>query len=130
MQNATHWKNGIDDLRARAVEVMAAPARRCNHLQANETAACLAGVVSYVQRTHSLDEAQRACAELVRHDLAWATSFGSLPAERDGRVTEPVLLLAVVCRGLLEVAGAANLRAALSFWATETDPAVWSRLFA
>ena len=85
MQNATHWKNGIDDLRARAVDVMAAPARRANHLQANEAAACLAGVVSYVQRSHGLDEAQRAHAAAearadARADATPDSAFGMLGA--------------------------------------------------
>lgn len=66
---------------------------------------------------------QRACADLARHNAAWATSLGDLPRGIDGRTRE-VWFLAAAARGVLEVAGVANTRAALAFWATEDDPAV------
>jgi hypothetical protein len=53
-----------------------------------------------------------------------------LPAQYDGRVSEPIQLIAVVARSLLPIAGAENVRAALAFWASEDDPAIWQRIAA
>lgn len=132
MQNAHAYardRNSDADLRTLALDVATSPNVRAGQLSAAEVAACLAGVVSYIQNNLSMQEARTACAELVRHAPAWGSKFGSLPLA-GGYVSEPVLLLAVACRGLLEVAQVVTLRAALSFWATETDPAAWQRLFA
>lgn len=127
-QNA-YWRDHLDDLRARAVDVMTSPTVATAKLSAAQAASCLGGVVSYIDRRAGIDAAQRAAAALARHEDAWSSSFGSLP-HVNGVVSEHVVLLAVVCRGLLTCAGAVNLRSALSFWACEDDPAVWSRLFA
>ncbi len=130
MTTTQNWKaHDVDDLLARATDVMAAPSVRRGRISASEAAHALAGIASYIQRTSSLEAMQAACAALARHDDAWATSLRTLPSS-NGTVDQAVLLLAVVCRGLMEIAGTENVRAALAFWATETDPAVWQRLFA
>ena len=122
MATPMHWKDHIDDLRTRAesVRVATGPAS----MSPRTAAACLAGICGHISRKHSVDEMQRACAELVRFEKAWATSFGQLP-HTDGRVSEATQLLACVARGLIPVAGASAVRDALSFWAVETDPAEW-----
>lgn len=117
-----HWKNTIDDLRSRAMAVSTAPAD--TSMSARTAAACLSGIVGLISRRWTSDVMQRACAELVRHEPTWTSSFGRMPLE-NGFVSEPVQLLAVVARSLLPIAGAENLRAALSFWASEDDPAAW-----
>lgn len=124
------WNGRLDDLRSRAVEVMTSPSVRPARLSASEAAHALVGVMSWVQRQSSVEAMQEAAAELARFDDAWSSTFGTLPRRENGRVDEHVALMAVVCRGLIELAGAVNLRAALSFWATESDPAVWQKLFA
>lgn len=124
-----YWKDKIDDLRGLAMDVMAAPASH-EKISARAAARCFHGIVSHVSRKFGQDTMQRACAELVRHADAWSSSFARLPDNGTGFVAEPVMLLAVVARGLLEVAGPAHLRAALSFWATEDDPVAWSRVLA
>lgn len=125
-----HWKTAIDDLRDRARAVMAAPAADTGSMSSRTAAACLVGIVGLVSRRWSVDVMQRACADLVRHQMSWATSFGVLPALHDGMIAEPTQLIAVVARSLLPIAGAENLRAALAFWASEDDPAVWQTLAA
>lgn len=126
----TYWKNDIDDLLARATDVMAAPQLRRGSLNAAEAAHVLAGIMSLVQRLSGCEAAQKACADLVRHDAAWSSSFGDLPVLYNGRVSQEILLIAVVCRGLCEMTKPEALRAALSYWATETDPSAWAKLFA
>lgn len=121
MTNKVYWRDSIDDLRNRA-QMVAAPSSQS--LSARTAARCLSGVVSVMTRRWSVDLMQRTCAELVRHDEAWATQLGRLPHE-NGLVSEAMQLLAAIARGILPLAGEDNLRAALSFWATETDPRVW-----
>lgn len=126
-----NWKHGdLDDLLARAVDVTTSPAVRRGQLSAAEAAHSLVGVMCWIQRKSSFENMQTVAAQLVRYEAAWSSSFGSLPHDGAGVVDEYVGLLAVFCRGILELAGAMNLRAALSFWATESDPAVWRKLFA
>lgn len=122
MQNTTHWKNEVADLRCRAADVTSGADSR---MSARTVARCLYGVISHVERMSSKDTMQRACAELVRCDAAWATRFRMLPRGLVGDVEQAVQLIVVVARGMLEVAGVDAMRAALSFWATEEDPAVW-----
>jgi hypothetical protein len=105
------------------------PSVRRGQLSAAEAAHCLTGVMSWIQRRTSVNRMQEIAAELARFDAAWSSSFGALPSS-NGWIDEHMALLATVCRGLIEMAGAVNLRAALSFWATESDPAVWRQLFA
>jgi hypothetical protein len=126
---ATHWKHDITDLRSRAAAVMCAESGQ-SAMSARTAAAVLAGIVGLVSRKWSTDVMQETCAGLVRHDAAWTKSFVELPAGIDGRVTEATQLIACVARSLLPIAGAENLRAALAFWASESDPAVWNEIAA
>lgn len=124
------WKNDITDLMDRARSVTDAPANDTSTMSARTAAACLSGIVGLVSRRFGVDAMQRTCAELVRYQTAWSTSFGLLPIGHDGEVSESTQLVAVVARSLLPLAGAANLRDALAFWAIESDPAVWNRIAA
>jgi len=116
----------ISDLRTRAVPVYA-PASQAAPcvLSERQVARCLAGAVHLGIIRWGLVEVQLACAELVRHERAWRTSLGDLPAEPNGCVRESVQVLAILSRSLLALAGADAVRAALAFWASERDPAVW-----
>jgi hypothetical protein len=118
-----YWKDEIEDLTARAAEVTASIDE--SKMSARTAARCLSGICGLVARRWTVDEMQRTCAELVRHERAWATSFGDLP-HVNGIVHERTQLVVVVARALLPLAGPANVRSALSFWATESDPAVWA----
>jgi len=119
-----YWKDEIDDLRSRASNVTSTPAS-AEKLSARTCARCLMGVVSLVSRRWTTDVMQRTCAELARADEVWDTSFGRLPMV-NGMVAEQIQLIAVVARSLLPLAGTDNVRAALSFWATEDDVGVWT----
>lgn len=110
------------DLKSRAAAVTSPNAPQS--LSARTAARCLLGVVSLIARTWDNDVMRRTCAELVRYDEAWGSSFGRLPSV-NGHVTEPMRMLSTVARGFLPLAGVDNLRAALSFWATEEDPRIW-----
>jgi hypothetical protein len=124
-----YWKDEINDLRARASVVTAGPAA-LERLSARTCARCLMGVISLISRRWTTDMMQRTCAELVRFDAAWGSSFGRLPIDASGTPSEPMQLLAVVARSLLPLAGADNVRAALSFWATEDDVGAWTSVVA
>lgn len=122
------WKNGeMDDLLARAADVAAAPAARRDCMSASEAACALAGIVAHISTTRGHAELQRAAAQLARSEHAWATALRDAPT-RQGLADESSALLMVVCRGLVEMAGVDHLRAALSWWATESDPAVWRQI--
>lgn len=130
MQAAHYWKDNIADLRIRAAIVTmvdGAPASSTK-MSARTAAAVLSGICGLVSRRWTVDQMQRTCAELVRYEPAWASSFGRLPAVHGAAPTEPTQLIAVVARSLLPLSGDANLRAALAFWASEDDPAAWSQL--
>jgi len=124
-----YWKDDIDDLKSRALPVLEQTSDAPARMSARQAAAVLSGIVGHIARTRTLDHAQRACAELVRFEPVWATSFGRLP-HRNGYISEDVALVATVARSLLPLAGVDALRAALSFWATEDDPAAWQRVAA
>jgi len=82
-------------------------------------AACaLSGVVRLVATKHGLEAMRRSCAKLA----LLGTPPGPAPGEGIG---EPTEVLAAAADGVAAVAGRANARAALAFWACETDPAVW-----
>lgn len=125
-QAAPYWKDEIDDLKGRASNVLAA-ADGAPELSPRAAARVLLGVVGLVSRKFSVDEMQRTCAALVRHERAWTTKLGDLP-HTNGYVSEPTHLIACVAASLLPLAGANGVRDALSFWATEDDPAVWSSI--
>jgi hypothetical protein len=121
-----YWKDNVDDLRKKAVEVTA-PSAASSSVSARQAAAILSGICALIARRWTVDEMQRTCAALARQE---PFAFGRLPAEPNGLVSEPMALLASVARAVLPLAGATNLRAALSFWATEEDPAVWNQVAA
>ena len=123
-----HWRANIDDLRARARDVITPTTRQAE--QARSVAQCLSGVVGLAARRYSLEVTQRACADLALDPRAWETSLGNLPKGADGRVAAPVELIAAAARGFVPLAGVDCLRTALAFWASENDPAVWMSLSA
>lgn len=94
-------------------------------LSPRSAARLLFGAIGLAAARHGIRSMQAACAELVGCTEAWATKFGTLPRGVDGCVSEPMALIAGMARGILPMAGADHLRAALAFWACEQDPAVW-----
>ena len=123
MSGNLYWKDKVDDLRTRAESVICASSEAPT-MSARTAARCLSGICGLISRRWTVDDMQRTCAELARHERAWSTSFGDLP-HKNGVVCEATQLLSCVARGLLPLAGVDGVRAALSFWAVETDPAVW-----
>lgn len=117
----------ISDLRERALSVMR-PDVVASTMSARTAARCLSGVVGLAARRYSVSAMQRACGDLARFDAAW--SHSQLPAGPDGRVSELVEMIAVVARGILPLCGVDAMRAALAFWASESDPAVWTSVVA
>lgn len=122
----TGYNPQISDLRELAVAVVRDAALPTPEMSARTAARCLSGVVNLIAQRWSVSEMQLACGMLARHRAAWTTQFGQLPTGDAGDVRESVQLLAVIARGILPLAGVANMRAALAFWACESDPAVWS----
>lgn len=122
MQTMTDWKHHIPDLLSRAQAVSQG---QIEPMSARSAACALLGVMNLISQRFGVDLMQRACADLVRCEASWATKLGTLPRGEDGRVPEPVAMLAVGARGMLPLAGPVNLRAALSFWASENNHAVW-----
>lgn len=121
-----NWKTEISDLKSRARAVVDAPTD-VMRMSPRAAARCLSGVISLICRDFSVDVMQRACADLVRCDAAWETRFGTLPRSDCG-VPRAIEMLAVVARGILPLAGADSMRAALAFWASEDDPAQWQAI--
>lgn len=97
-------------------------------LTARSAARLLFGAVGLAATRYGVEAMQQACADLVCCDAAWETRFGTLPRASDGTVAEPLALIASMARGILPMAGTAHLRAALAFWASERDPAVWQQM--
>jgi hypothetical protein len=113
MQNET-WRLDIQDLRACAHDVLTNTSAQAMH--ARSVAQCLSGVVGLAARRFSLDVVQHACAELARHERSWETTLGDLPRGADGRVSEPIEMLAAAARGIYPLAGSRSVRSALAFW--------------
>jgi hypothetical protein len=129
MMASTAWKNDCPGLRDLARDVDdRSPHGRDERLSARAAAQALFGAIGLAAARHGVDAMQRACADLVRCQASWATKFGTLPRDHAGRVPEAMSLIASMARGLLPLAGADRLRAALAFWATEDDPAVWHQM--
>ncbi len=127
MQTMTqHWKNRIDDLLARAVDVRSADVAPA--MSALTVARCMSGVVHLVAERYGVSAMQEACAQLARAERPWQKGLGDLPRRHDGRVSEPVKLLGVVAAGILPIAGERAVRAALAFWAVTEDPADWRQI--
>lgn len=117
-----HWKNEIPDVRSRATLVRASPLdrQRSAALNAHETARAISGAVAYVATRYGTDTMQRACVDIVRCHASWSTSFGTLPTDVTGRTPEVIEVISALCRGVLSLSGAENMRAALSFWACDS----------
>jgi hypothetical protein len=131
MVTASTWKNdgsGLRALRDLARDVGDRSDARDARMSARTAAQALFGAVGLASARHGVDAMQKACADLVRSEAAWATKFGTLPRDHTGRVSEELSLIACMARGLLPLAGADRLRAALAFWATEDDPAMWRQM--
>lgn len=109
----------------RADNVRTAVAVRPGQLTSREAALALQGVMSWIARAAGTDRMHATAGELATHDPAWSSSFRDLPLNGVGEPSEHVQLVAAVCRGLLEVTSAQNLRDALSFWASERSPENW-----
>lgn len=125
MQTQHNTWNNASDLKELALGVMAEQAWAMN---ARTAAQVLSGVMGIIVVRFDLSTMQRTCAELVRHSPSWATNLGRLPSGADGRVADAMQLVATVARGVLPLCGKAALRQALSYWATESDPASWACL--
>ncbi len=114
----------IADLRARAHAVRVSPTSA--RVSPRAAAACLSGVVRLIASSAGVDVMRHACAALVRHTPAWETSLRLLPDKGTGtNVSSAIEMIAVVARGILPLCGVDGMKAALSFWACETDPAEW-----
>ena len=126
-----NWKADIpDDVRNLAQQVSFAITSTAppQAITARAAAVCMMGVFWLAVSTYGIEDAQRACVDLVRHRQAWASRFGNLPRSQNGNVPTPVAMLAIGVRGILDLAGADNLRAAMAFWACEDDTAAMRRL--
>lgn len=123
MATPMHWKADLGDLRSRA-ELVVRAGVESPAISARAAAKCLMGICSLVSRRFSVETMQRTCALLARDDRAWASGLAVLPFT-NGRVAEATQLIACVAHGLIPLAGADGVRAALSFWAVEDNPAVW-----
>lgn len=118
----------LTDLRERAAAVReSAPA---TELCARSAARCLSGIVALLSRRFGTDVAQLAAQRLAADDDAWAKRLAVLPAVDDARVATAIDDLATIARGVLPLAGADNLRAAVAWWGTERDPAQWQAVTA
>ncbi len=82
-------------------------------------ATALSGVIRLVVIHAGQDVMQRACARLARSRVGWTDLTG------DARLDHAAALLVAAAEGVAAIAGYDNVRAALAFWACETDPAVW-----
>lgn len=121
------WKTQIADLQSRALAVKQGT---CAPITARSAASCLYGIVSLLSARWGSDVVQRACADLARSEAAWVGGagclpLGALPRGHDGVVPEPIAAIAACARGILPLAGADNVRAAVAFWASEDDRTVW-----
>lgn len=114
----------VDDLRSRAENVLSSSAGAPS-INTRAAARVLHGIIRVVAMRTSVDQMQRTCAALVRHELAWTTRLSDLPHEH-GAVSDATQLIAAVAAALIPLAGVQGVRDALSFWATEDDPSVWA----
>lgn len=125
-----HKHDERDDLLAMASDVFTSPASPVLSMTARDAAKALVGVAGWISRRVGVDGMQERMGLLARHGKAWSSDFSDLPTGIDGRVDEHVLLIAVVASGILPLAGAARVRAAMAFWATERDASVWQQVAA
>lgn len=133
MQNAAAYRpnDDLDDLLALSADVMSsAPATTKPVMTAREAARAIVGITGWVSRRSGQNAMQKAMADIARHVDAWrpASPFHSLPTRYDGRVDENVVLISCVISSLVPLFGLGPLRAAVAFWATENDPAIWQSI--
>lgn len=88
-------------------------------LGARGAATALSGVIRLVVVHAGHDVMQRACAKLARSRVGWTDLTG------DVHLDHAAAVLVAAADGVAAVSGYDNVRAALAFWACETDPAVW-----
>lgn len=118
-----NWKTEIARLRETARPVLAPPPNP--GMGAREVARVLSGVAGSLARTHGVEAMQTVCAQLALDPAVFQSKFSTLPVGPDGKVDPKVEMVAMICRGLLMAASTDAVRAALSFWASEQDTAVW-----
>lgn len=128
MHTVPAWRSEIPDLRCHASAVHDPDVP--SSISARATARCLVGVVQLLVGRFGTDEMRRACAALACDATAMTTKLVELPRGATGAVDESILILGSIARGILPLAGVANLRSALSFWASERDAAVMQRVAA
>jgi len=115
----------LETMVARAQSVRTSVAVRPGQLSSREAARVLSGVMSWIARTSGIETMHRVAGELAADDKAWSSGLFALPVASDGAPSSDALLVAAVCRGLLELAGVNNVRDALAFWASERSPENW-----
>lgn len=124
-----HKDDERDDLLALASDVTSSTLSTFS-LTARDAARALVGVVGWATRSVGIDGMQERMALLVRHKDAWSSGLRDLPTGYDGRVDEHIVMIAVFASGLMPLMGVGNLRAAMAFWATERDAAIWQQVAA
>lgn len=119
---------------ALASDVMACvptPARAT--LTARMAARILTGVAAVLSRARrgGQESMRAAFYALAAHAPAWSSEspLHALPTV-DGYADPDVVLIAAVASGMVPDFGLHNVRAAVAFWATETDPAIWQHVAA
>lgn len=127
----TSTSDNLHHLRSLAAAVHAAevPMPVPRPMSARAAAQCLSGVARLLGLQYGTEEMRRALAELASFAPAWETSLRALPMSRHG-ASQITADAAVLVRGVLALAGPANTRAALAFWACETDAATMQKFAA
>lgn len=121
----------MDSLTAMGGDVMASFASPPIVRTARDAARALVGVAGWVSRKTSLVAMRNAMAALALYEPAWAPSstLRALPVV-NGYCDDHVVLIASVASTLVPFFGGKALRAAMAFWATEDDTAVWQAIAA
>lgn len=105
--------------RARAVTEPAVFSDQTYSVTARHVAGQLGMVVRRVANAYGVNEMRAACAWLAGR--AWPNMEMGCPRR------DPIMAIA---KALADSAGQVNVRDALAFWASETDPAVWQGVVA
>lgn len=121
----------MDTLTAMAGDVMASVASPLAIRTARDATRALVGVAGWVSRKTSLPVMRRAMGTLALYAPAWdpISPLRALPVV-NGYCDEHVVLIASVASTLVPFFGASSIRAAMAFWATEDDAAVWQAIAA
>lgn len=126
--------DGLADLISLASAVdTSVPVNAAGYLSAREAARTLAGVASWLGRggQANVRRMQQCMASLARWSPAWAPGdrlLYDLPTMSDGRVDETIAMIAVCASTMVRLFGPVNLRAAVAYWASESDPASWQKI--